>query len=139
MPVETLPDATAGTYDVPFRLRAAAVVLRSIFVGALLVITVRVSTPQSETIWSIFETRLARPYPGGSGYCRVDLDSGSPFHTSEGCRGLPDLGLSRSGVGSARIGMRCCRLVTRFMLASATGRNALRASKRLCGICFMAR
>ena len=56
MPVETLPDATAGTYDVPFRLRAAAVVLRSIFVGALLVITVRVSTPQSETIWSIFDS-----------------------------------------------------------------------------------
>jgi hypothetical protein len=56
MLVETLPDATAGTYEVPFRLRLAAIILRSIFVGALLVITVRVSTPQSETIWSVFDS-----------------------------------------------------------------------------------
>jgi hypothetical protein len=37
-------------------LRVAAIALRSIFVGALLVVTVRVSTPQVETIWSVFET-----------------------------------------------------------------------------------
>jgi hypothetical protein len=54
--VETPPDATLANYDVPLRLRIAGIVLRSIFVGALLVITVRVSTPQSETIWSVFES-----------------------------------------------------------------------------------
>jgi hypothetical protein len=37
-------------------LRVAAIVLRSIFVGALLVITVRVSTPQNETLWTVFDS-----------------------------------------------------------------------------------
>jgi hypothetical protein len=54
--VETPPDATLPNYDVPIRLRVAAIILRSIFVCALLVITVRVSTPQSETIWTVFES-----------------------------------------------------------------------------------
>jgi hypothetical protein len=54
--VETPPDATLANYDVPTRLRVAAIALRSIFVCALLVVTVRVSTPQSETIWSVFES-----------------------------------------------------------------------------------
>jgi hypothetical protein len=37
-------------------LRILAIVLRALFIGALVVITVRVSSPQSETIWSIYET-----------------------------------------------------------------------------------
>jgi hypothetical protein len=53
--METLPDATAGD-DIPIRLRVAGILLRSIFVCALLIVTVRVSTPQSETIWSVFES-----------------------------------------------------------------------------------
>jgi len=31
-------------------------VLRALFIAALLVVTVRVSSPQSETIWSAYET-----------------------------------------------------------------------------------
>ena len=30
--------------------------LRALFIGALVVVTVRVSSPQSETIWSAYET-----------------------------------------------------------------------------------
>ena len=54
--METLPDATVRNYDVPIRLRVLGIVLRSIFVCALLVVTVRASTPQSETIWSVSES-----------------------------------------------------------------------------------
>ena len=53
---EAPPDATLPRYDVTLRLRVAAIVLRSIFVCALLVITVRVSTPQNETIWTVFDS-----------------------------------------------------------------------------------
>jgi hypothetical protein len=54
--METPPSATLSSHDVPVRLRVAAIILRSIFVCALLVVTVRVSTPQSETIWTIFDS-----------------------------------------------------------------------------------
>jgi len=53
---EAPPDATLPRCGVPLRLRVAAIVLRSIFVCALLVITVRVSTPQNETIWTVFDS-----------------------------------------------------------------------------------
>jgi hypothetical protein len=53
---ETPPDAALPRYRVPARLRAAAIVLRSIFVCALLVVTVRVSLPQNETIWTAFDS-----------------------------------------------------------------------------------
>ena len=55
-PMESLPDSALTRSDVPLGLRIAAIALRSVFVCALLVVTVRVSTPQSETIWSVFET-----------------------------------------------------------------------------------
>jgi hypothetical protein len=54
--VETIPDRLIRNQDVPIWLRLAGIVLRSIFVCALLIVTVRVSTPQSETIWSIFDS-----------------------------------------------------------------------------------
>jgi TRAP-type C4-dicarboxylate transport system permease small subunit len=41
---------------VPLRLRVAGAILRALFIGALVVVTVRVSAPQSETIWSAYET-----------------------------------------------------------------------------------
>lgn len=44
------------TSTVPPRLRIAATILRSIFICTLLVITLRVSAPQSETVWSAYET-----------------------------------------------------------------------------------
>ena len=37
-------------------LRIVAIVLRSLFLGALVAITLRLSSPQSETIWSAYET-----------------------------------------------------------------------------------
>ena len=54
--METIPDRLIRNQDVPTWLRLAGIVLRSIFVCALLIVTVRVSTPQSETIWSIFDS-----------------------------------------------------------------------------------
>jgi hypothetical protein len=41
---------------IPIGLRILAIILRALFVGALVAITVRVSTPQSETLWSVHET-----------------------------------------------------------------------------------
>jgi hypothetical protein len=38
------------------RLRIAGIVLRAIFMVTLLVVTARVSIPQSERIWSAYET-----------------------------------------------------------------------------------
>jgi hypothetical protein len=37
-------------------LRLTGIFLRSVFVAALLVVTVRVALPQSERIWSVYET-----------------------------------------------------------------------------------
>jgi hypothetical protein len=42
--------------EVPTRLRIAGLLLRSIFLCALAVLLIRVSTPQSESIWSVYET-----------------------------------------------------------------------------------
>jgi len=41
---------------IPMSLRVLAIVLRALFIGALVAVTVRVSSPQSESIWSIYET-----------------------------------------------------------------------------------
>jgi hypothetical protein len=53
---EAAPDATLPGNPIPPGLRIAGIVLRSIFVGALLVLTIRVAAPQNETIWSVFDT-----------------------------------------------------------------------------------
>jgi hypothetical protein len=53
---EAARDATTQVSPVPVRLRIAGLVLRAMFIAALLVVTVRVSSPQSETIWSAYET-----------------------------------------------------------------------------------
>ena len=45
-----------GSTQIPIGLRLSAIILRALFVGALLAITVSVSTPQSETLWSVHET-----------------------------------------------------------------------------------
>jgi hypothetical protein len=41
---------------IPMGLRILAIILRALFIGALVAVTVRVSSPQSETIWSAYET-----------------------------------------------------------------------------------
>ena len=48
-------DGDAST-KIPVSLRILAIILRALFIGALVAITVRVSTPQSETLWSVHET-----------------------------------------------------------------------------------
>ena len=54
--VESPPDAMLTRNDVPLHLRVAGIILRTIFVSALLVITIRVATPQSETLWSLLDS-----------------------------------------------------------------------------------
>jgi hypothetical protein len=46
---------TAGL-SIPIWLRILAIILRTLFIGALVVITVRVSSPQSESLASVYET-----------------------------------------------------------------------------------
>ena|SRR5215475_7862264 len=46
----------APAAKVSTRLRIAAIVLRAVFIATLLVVTVRVSIPQNESIWSVWET-----------------------------------------------------------------------------------
>ncbi|HML12592.1 MAG TPA: hypothetical protein VK456_04760 [Xanthobacteraceae bacterium] len=49
-------DAAPGKSKVPLLLRAAALILRAVFLGTLIALAIRVSAPQSETIWSAYET-----------------------------------------------------------------------------------
>lgn len=53
-PSDTLPPRA----DIPPGLRLAAVVLRTIFICALMLITLGVSMPQNETIWTVYDTPL---------------------------------------------------------------------------------
>ena len=50
------PDAKLPAANVSSVLRIAAIVLRTMFICILLALTVRVSLPQSETIWTAYET-----------------------------------------------------------------------------------
>ena len=50
------PDIRTPSSAVPMGLRILVIVLRASFLGALVVIIARVSGPQSETIWSAYET-----------------------------------------------------------------------------------
>jgi hypothetical protein len=52
---ENGPD-TAIEPHIPLGLRLTGIFLRSVFVAALLAVTVRVALPQSEKIWSVYET-----------------------------------------------------------------------------------
>jgi hypothetical protein len=49
-------DTQLPRQEVPTGLRIAGMVLRSVFLCTLLVLTVRVSLPQNESIWSVYET-----------------------------------------------------------------------------------
>jgi TRAP-type C4-dicarboxylate transport system permease small subunit len=53
--LEHPPDAKSSP-EVSSALRTAAVVLRTLFIGLLLVLTLRVSLPQNETIWTAYDT-----------------------------------------------------------------------------------
>ena len=45
-----------GIHAIPLGLRIGALVLRAVFIGILIVLVARVSSPQSETIWSAYDT-----------------------------------------------------------------------------------
>ena len=49
-------DTKEGASGVPLLVRVAALTLRALFLGTLVVLAIRVSAPQSETIWSAYET-----------------------------------------------------------------------------------
>jgi hypothetical protein len=53
---ETLPGAKAPASEISASLRIAGFLLRALFIGTLLVVVARVSFPQSESIWSVYET-----------------------------------------------------------------------------------
>jgi len=58
MPIERRRHHSEAKSDakVPTRLRIASIVVRAVFIVSLLLITLRVSMPQSETIWTAYET-----------------------------------------------------------------------------------
>ena len=59
MPIEWArrdPHAAELTSDLSPGLRIASNVLRALFIACLLAITLRVSMPQSETIWTAYDT-----------------------------------------------------------------------------------
>jgi hypothetical protein len=49
-------ESKSSASEVPPAMRIAGVVLRTIFIVALLLVTLRVSLPQNETIWTAYDT-----------------------------------------------------------------------------------
>ena len=50
------PTARSQGPEVPARLRIGGFAFRILFMGVLLVVTARVSIPQNEHVWSVYET-----------------------------------------------------------------------------------
>jgi hypothetical protein len=89
------PDANPRTTEAPVVLRVTAQILRATFLGALIVLTIRVSAPQSETIWSAYETpgdliRLALGAAVGLG---ILIQMFKPPRDTHACRTWAYLGL----------------------------------------------
>jgi TRAP-type C4-dicarboxylate transport system permease small subunit len=53
---EGCPETNRPAAQISTRLRMAAIVLRSLFIAILAVLTWRVSSPQSQTIWTVHHT-----------------------------------------------------------------------------------
>jgi hypothetical protein len=53
---ETVPDVSVTKRAVPMVVRIVGHLLRAIFLLALIVVAIRVSAPQNETVWSAYET-----------------------------------------------------------------------------------
>ena len=53
---EGRPDTKLPVSEISARVRIAAILLRALFIGALILLIGRLSIPQSETIWSAYET-----------------------------------------------------------------------------------
>jgi len=50
------PEVGTPASTIPMGLRIVAMTLRALFIGALVAVTIRVSSPQSETLSSVYET-----------------------------------------------------------------------------------
>ncbi len=50
------PEAKQSVIKIPAGLRIAGAALRVVFIACLLLITIRVSMPQNETIWTAYDT-----------------------------------------------------------------------------------
>jgi len=50
------PSVDPAASTIPMGLRILAIILRTLFFGALVVVTVHLSSPQSDTIWTAYET-----------------------------------------------------------------------------------
>jgi hypothetical protein len=48
--------AKSSAAQIPIRMRMMGAVLRALFIACLVVITLRVSLPQNETIWTAYDT-----------------------------------------------------------------------------------
>jgi hypothetical protein len=92
---ESLPDAEASVPRISLRLRIAGNLLRVVFIGTLLVVIARVSLPQSESIWSAYETPgdLLRMALGFAVGLWILLHSFMPPEDAEGYRTWIYLGL----------------------------------------------
>jgi hypothetical protein len=53
---DTPREANSPAAEIPPGLRIVGTVVRTVFIVALLLVTLRVSMPQSETIWTAYET-----------------------------------------------------------------------------------
>jgi hypothetical protein len=82
-----LPDSQA----VSTQLRIASVVFRVVFIVSLLVVTVRVSLPQNETIWT--GMTAPAPRPPFSGVYSLCMARGSGLDHAQGCAGASDVDL----------------------------------------------
>lgn len=56
IPIEWAPRVSPAERDAPFGVRVLGTILRIAFIALLLVVTVRVSLPQNETIWTVYDT-----------------------------------------------------------------------------------
>jgi hypothetical protein len=55
-PLQACPPTVGTEATIPMGLRILAIVLRALFIGALVAVTVRVSSPQSENLASVYES-----------------------------------------------------------------------------------
>jgi hypothetical protein len=80
---------------IPMAVRILAIALRALFIGALVVVTVRVSSPQSESLASVHETLgdLIRLALGFAVCLWISIHLVMPPRTAEGYRMWVFLGL----------------------------------------------
>ena len=132
------PDVGTPASTIPMGLRILAMVLRALFIGALVAVTARISSPQSESIWTVYETSR-RSDQACSGIRGVSVDGDPSFHASRGRRGISDLALPRPCRRPARIGgrhrhlVRCARNNARLLWiqGARSGRRGDRMSGRM--------